>query len=139
MGFAVAPGELLPLRPGRGCTSTSTATTPTATTDDDPPRLVPNPRPPKKESPPTGPDARARLPTGPWPPPTPPCWKRCSPPPGYRVLITNQARDGLSADLRAAETDLDTAQATHRALPARLPLAQVNPGQQVLDIQNKAD
>jgi hypothetical protein len=60
-----------------------------------------------------------------------------SPPPGESVLITNTDHDRLTADLRDAESDLDTAQAVHRAIPARLPLAQVNPGQQVLDIQTK--
>ena len=53
------------------------------------------------------------------------------------VLITNTDHDQLTADLRAAEADLDTAQETHRAIPARLPLGQVNPGQQVLDTQTK--
>jgi hypothetical protein len=53
------------------------------------------------------------------------------------VLITNTDHDGLTAGLRAAKADLDTAQETHRAIPARLPLGQVNPGQQVLDIQTK--
>ena len=38
---------------------------------------------------------------------------------------------------QAAEADLDAAQSTHRAVRARLPLGQVNPGQQVLDIQTK--
>ena len=60
-----------------------------------------------------------------------------SPLPAVTVLITNAAHDELTADLRAAESNLDTAQAAHRAIPARLPLAQVNPGQQVLDIQTK--
>src|SRR5674476_773652 len=60
-----------------------------------------------------------------------------SPPPGVSVLITNNDHDGLTAGLRAAEADLDTAQETHRAIPARLPLGQVAPGQQVLDIQTK--
>jgi len=60
-----------------------------------------------------------------------------SPPPGQAVLITNADHDRLTADLRAAESNLDTAQGAHRAAPARLPLAQVNPGQQVLDIQTK--
>jgi len=53
------------------------------------------------------------------------------------VLITNNDHDGLTAGPRAAKADLDTAQETHRAIPARLPLGQVNPGQQVLDIQTK--
>jgi hypothetical protein len=60
-----------------------------------------------------------------------------SPPPGQTVTITNTDHDRLTAGLRAAEADLDTTQGAHRAIPARLPLAQVNPGQQVLDIQTK--
>src|ERR1035437_8002172 len=60
-----------------------------------------------------------------------------SPPTGQSVLITNAEVDRLTADLRAAESNLDAAQHAHRAIPARLPLAQVNPGQQVLDIQTK--
>jgi hypothetical protein len=60
-----------------------------------------------------------------------------TPPPGETVLITNQDHDRLTADLRAASADLNTAQATHRAVPTRLPLGQVNPGQQVLDVQTK--
>ena len=43
----------------------------------------------------------------------------------------------INADVHAAHTALDTAVATHQAIPARLPLAQVNPGQQVLDTQTK--
>jgi len=105
-----------------------------ATTDDDPTRLVPNPA--KKKAHKHVLAARAR-------------YDRAlaatdaalldavSPPPGVTVVITNAAHDGLTADLRAAESDRDTAQATHRAIPARLPLGQVNPGQQVLDIQTK--
>jgi len=57
--------------------------------------------------------------------------------PGQTVLITNHAHDALTADLRAAESDLDAAQGAHRAVPTRLPLEQVNPGQQVLDTQTK--
>ena len=62
-----------------------------------------------------------------------------SPPPGQNatITITNTDHDRLTAGLRAAEADLDTAQDAHRAVPARLPLGQVNPGQQVLDIQTK--
>ena len=60
-----------------------------------------------------------------------------TPPLGVSVLITNTDHDQLTAALHAAEADLDTAQETHRAIPARLPLGQVNPGQQVLDIQTK--
>jgi transposase len=105
-----------------------------ATTDDDPTAMVPNPA--KKKAHRVVLAARAR-------------YDRAqaatdaamleakSPPPGVSVLITNQVHDELTADLRAAETYLDTAQETHRAIPARLPLGQVNPGQQVLDIQTK--
>ena len=105
-----------------------------ATTDDDPTRMVPNPA--KKKAHTKVLAARAR-------------YDRAlaatdaalldavSPPPGMSVLITNTDHDQLTADLRAAEADLDTAQETHRAIPARLPLGQVNPGQQVLDTQTK--
>jgi len=105
-----------------------------ATTEDDPKRLVPNPA--KKKAHKQVLTARAR-------------YERAvgatdaallqavSPPPGQSVLITNADHDTLTADLRAAESNLDTAQAVHRAIPARLPLAQVNPGQQVMDVQTK--
>ena len=105
-----------------------------ATTDDDPTRLVPNPA--KKKAHQQLLAARAR-------------YERAlaatdaalleavTPPQGQAVLITNTDHDKLTADLRAAESNLDTAQAAHRAVPARLPLGQVNPGQQVLDIQTK--
>jgi hypothetical protein len=105
-----------------------------ATTDDDPTRLVPNPA--KKKAHRVVLAARARYERA-LAATDAALLKAVSPPPGQSVLITNAARDGLTADLRAAETDLDTAQATHRAVPARLPLAQVNPGQQVLDTQTK--
>jgi hypothetical protein len=105
-----------------------------ATTEDDPTRLVPNPA--KKKAHRQVLAARAR-------------YGRAlaatdaalldavSPPQDESVLITNTDHDRLTTDLRDAEAALDTAQATHRAVPARLPLAQVNPGQQVLDIQTK--
>jgi len=105
-----------------------------ATTDDDTTRMVPNPA--KKKAHTKVLAARAR-------------YDRAlagtdaalldavSPPPGVAVLITNTAYDALTAGLRAAEADLDTAQETHRAIPARLPLGQVAPGQQVLNIQTK--
>jgi len=104
------------------------------TTQDDPTRMVPNPA--KKKAHQQVLAARAR-------------YDRAlaatdaamldamSPPPGVTVLITNTDHDHLTAGLRAAEADLDTAQETHRTIPARLPLGQVAPGQQVLDIQTK--
>jgi Helix-turn-helix domain len=105
-----------------------------ATTDDDPTRLVPNPA--KKKAHKQVLAARAR-------------YERAlaatdaalleavSPPPRETVLITNADHDRLTADLRAAESNLDAAQGAHRAAAARLPLGQVNPGQQVLDVQTK--
>jgi len=104
------------------------------TTDDDPDRLVPNPA--KRKTHQGILAARAR-------------YDRAlastdkalltvkSPTPGEPVLITNTDYDAITADLHDADTDLDTAQAAHRAIPARLPLAQVHPGQQVLDIETK--
>jgi transposase len=105
-----------------------------ATTDDDPTRMVPNPA--KKKAHTKVLAARAR-------------YDRAlaatdaamlhavTPPLGVLVLISNTDHDQLTADLRAAEADLDNAQETHRAIPARLPLALVAPGQQVLDTQTK--
>jgi hypothetical protein len=105
-----------------------------ATTDDDPARMVPNPA--KKKAHQQVLAARAR-------------YDRAlaatdaamldavTPPQRQAVLITNADHDRLTADLRAAQTFLDATQGAHRAVPARLPLGQVNPGQQVLDIQTK--
>ena len=105
-----------------------------ATTEDDPTRLVPNPA--KKKAHTQVLTARARYDRA-LAATDAALLNAVSPPPGVSVLITNAARDGLTADLRAAESDLDTAQATHRAIAARLPLGRVNPGQQVLDTQTK--
>jgi transposase len=59
------------------------------------------------------------------------------PPPGASTVLTNQVLDTINADTHAAETALDEALAAHQATPARLPLAQVNRGQQVLDTETK--
>jgi hypothetical protein len=105
-----------------------------ATTDDDPARLVPNPA--KKKAHQKVLAARARYDRA-LAATDAALLEAVSPPPGQAVLITNTDHDGLTAGLRAAKADLDTAQETHRAIPARLPLGQVAPGQQVLDIQTK--
>ena len=102
---------------------------------DDPDRLVPNPA--KKKTHAAVAAARARL-------------DRVSVrtdaallalhtplPPGQARRITNTDMDAITADARAAETDLHAAQATHTATPARIPLSVVNPGQVVLDTQTK--
>jgi len=58
-----------------------------------------------------------------------------SPQQGQAVLITNADHDKRHGDLHTAESNLNTAQGAHRAISARLLLGQVNPGQQILDIQ----
>ena len=60
-----------------------------------------------------------------------------SPQPGTSVLVTNEMLDTINADVDAAEQALDAVIAAHKAIPARLPLSQVHPGQQVLDTETK--
>jgi prepilin-type processing-associated H-X9-DG protein len=60
-----------------------------------------------------------------------------SPQPGTSVLVTNELLDTINADVDAAEQALDAVIAAHKAIPARLPLSQVHPGQQVLDTETK--
>ncbi|MDN5859650.1 MAG: hypothetical protein L0H84_13610 [Pseudonocardia sp.] len=55
-----------------------------------------------------------------------------TPAPGVPALLTNEAHDNLTAGLREAEAVVEAAEAAHAATPTRLPLGQVNPGQQVL-------
>jgi hypothetical protein len=60
-----------------------------------------------------------------------------SPPPGTSVVLTNEMINTINAEVHTAETALDAALAAHQAIPARVPLAEVNPGQQVLDTETK--
>ncbi|WP_211878115.1 helix-turn-helix domain-containing protein [Pseudarthrobacter albicanus] len=61
-----------------------------------------------------------------------------TPAPGMAtVLITNAGHNAITADLFAAETALQQAQAAHQGIPARLPLGDIAPGQQVLDTETK--
>src|ERR1700687_1413068 len=60
-----------------------------------------------------------------------------SPQPGTSVVLTNEMINTINADVHTAGQALETALAAHRAIPARLPLSQVNPGQQVLDTETK--
>ena len=60
-----------------------------------------------------------------------------SPQPGTSVVLTNEMINTINADVHTAEAALDAALAAHQAIPARLPLAEVNPGQQVLDTETK--
>ena len=43
----------------------------------------------------------------------------------------------INTDVHAAETALDAALAAHQAIPARVPLAEVHPGQPVLDAETQ--
>ena len=60
-----------------------------------------------------------------------------TPPPGATTVLTNAMINTINADVHAAEATLEAALAAHQAIPARLPLAEVNPGQQVLDTETK--
>lgn len=60
-----------------------------------------------------------------------------SPPPGATTIITNTMIEAINAEANTAHDDLDAALAAHKEIPARLPLAEVNPGQQVLDTETK--
>ena len=53
------------------------------------------------------------------------------------MVLTNADHNRITAPLRDAEQALHKAQQVHAGTPARLPLAQVNPGQQVLDTETK--
>lgn len=99
--------------------------------DDDPDRLVPNPARQKTHAAVAA--ARARL-------------DRVTartdadllalhtPPPGAgEITIANSDINQVTAALWSADHELRQAQATHRATPARVPLGQAHPGQQVLD------
>src|SRR5674476_183763 len=105
-----------------------------ASTDDDPDRMVPNPA--KKTAHQVIKAARAR-------------YDRAvastdaemlaahSPEPGTEALLTNADHDEITAQLRTAETTLSAAEAAHKAIPARVPLGELHPGQQVLDVETK--
>ena len=60
-----------------------------------------------------------------------------TPPPGATTVITNAMIDTINADMHAAQTALDAALDAHQVIPARLPLAEVHPGQQMLDTETK--
>ena len=60
-----------------------------------------------------------------------------TPQPGTTVAFTNTDHNRITAPLFDAEQALNQAQQAHANTPTRLPLAHVNPGQQVLDIETK--
>jgi transposase len=59
------------------------------------------------------------------------------PPPGTTTVLTNTMIDTINTDTHTAQAALDEAIASHQAIPARLLLAEVNPGQQKLDTETK--
>jgi hypothetical protein len=59
------------------------------------------------------------------------------PPPGHTIMVTNTMINTINTGAHTADTELDAALTAHQQLPARLPLAQVHPGQQVLDTETK--
>ena len=103
-------------------------------TDDDPTRMVPNPA--KKPAYQQVEKARRALHSAENASDTA-LLDAHSPQPGTSVVLTNEMINTINADVHAAEKALDAALAAHRALPARVPLAEVNPGQQVLDTETK--
>jgi len=60
-----------------------------------------------------------------------------TPPPGTTTILTNTMINTINTDVHTAQATLDAALTAHQRLPARLPLAQVHPGQQVLDTETK--
>ena len=60
-----------------------------------------------------------------------------SPQPGTSVVLTNTMINTINADVYTAHAAIEAALTAHQALPARLPLSQVHPGQQVLDTETK--
>ena len=60
-----------------------------------------------------------------------------SPAPGTVVTITNKMLNELKAPVLAAEKQLAQASKEYQAIAAKLPLGEVNPGQQVLESELK--
>ena len=60
-----------------------------------------------------------------------------SPAPGTSVVITNEALARLDAPVQAARRDLDAAKTAARAVPAKIPLSEHNPGMVRLDTETK--
>jgi hypothetical protein len=104
------------------------------TGDDDPTRLVPNPA--KKPAYRAVEKARRALGLAETASDAALLDAHC-PQPGTSVVLTNTMINTINADAHTAQTALDTALAAHKAIPARLPLSQIHPGQQVLDTETK--
>ena len=59
------------------------------------------------------------------------------PPPGFTTVLTNTMINTINTDAHTAHAALQAALTAHQAIPARLPLAHIHPGQQVLDTETK--
>lgn len=105
------------------------------TTDDDPERSVPNPG--KKKAYQKVVAARARYDQVLAETDAAMLAMRTPDPGTGEVLITSAMHNAVNAPLRTAETALDQAEAAHQEIPVRLPLAELSPGQQVLDTETK--
>lgn len=106
-----------------------------ATTDDDPNRSVPNPA--KRQAYKKVLAARARYAQAKADTDTALLAARTPAPGTSEVTITSAAHNAITAPLWDAETALDQAEAAHQAIPARVRLEELAPGQQVLDTQTK--
>ncbi|MDQ0095970.1 putative transposase [Paeniglutamicibacter psychrophenolicus] len=53
------------------------------------------------------------------------------------VLVTNEAINAINAPVNDAHAAVEKAEAAHKKVPGRLPLGEVNPGQQVLETRLK--
>ncbi|WP_133055522.1 putative transposase [Mycolicibacterium doricum] len=60
-----------------------------------------------------------------------------SPQPGTSIVLINAMINTINTDTHTAHATLEAALTAHQVIPARLPLAQVHPGQQVLDTETK--
>jgi transposase-like protein len=60
-----------------------------------------------------------------------------SPEPGTSSIITSATANRINQPIFDAEEQLEQAKTAHRDTPARLPLGQVRPGQQILDTETK--
>jgi transposase-like protein len=104
-------------------------------TDDDPERSVPNPD--KKKAYQKVVAARARYDQVLAETDAAMLAMRTPDPGAGEVFITSAMHNAVNAPLRDAEAALDQAEAAHKEIPARLPLGELSPGQQVLDTETK--
>jgi hypothetical protein len=106
-----------------------------AVSDDDAERMVPNPA--KKKAHAHLQTARARYEHAAAAADAALLTARTPAPGSDSVLLTNEAHNTITAPLRTAETALEDAKTAHRAVPVRIRLGDIAPGQLVLDTETK--